>query len=55
MDLCLEHILSYTMVDYAKMKLDDKLKETFYHSQYSIKCLQSVTNGLNTLKVLEED
>jgi len=43
------------MVDYAKMKLDDRLKETFYHSQYSIKCLQSMSNDINTLKVLEED
>ena len=43
------------MVDYAKMSLDSKLKETFTTSQYSIKCLQSVSFDIHTLKVLEEE
>ena len=54
MDLCLENLLSHTMFDYAKMRLDEKLKDTFVNSQYSIKCLQSFNCDIKTLKVLEE-
>lgn len=57
LDLCLENYLSGQVLDYAKVKLDEKLKETFVSSSYSIKCLQSFNGNreIQTLKVLEED